>query len=156
MSQTPRREELREEWIDELNRLMAEELEAFLRYFQLRYRVRGDEAREVAKSIDEALRETLEHAGEIAARIRDLGATPRLKIGLDLDGGPIPLQEALSEALEFEQQALDAYRDFLPRVSGHKALADFIGRQVEVETEHVKQLTSLLDQAIEKGGAATS
>ena len=36
-------DKLKAEIVEELNRLMAEESEAFLRYFQLRYRLRGTE-----------------------------------------------------------------------------------------------------------------
>ena len=50
------------------------------------------------------------------------------------------LEAALTEALEVGQQALDAYTDLLPRVLDDPALADFIRRQVEVETEHVRTI----------------
>jgi hypothetical protein len=50
------------------------------------------------------------------------------------------LETALAEALDIEQQALDAYKDFLPRVAGDPVLEDFIRRQVTVETEHVEEI----------------
>ena len=91
------------------------------------------------------MEETLEHAQEIAGKIRSLGQTPKLEVKLSLTGGPIRLQEALAEALEFEQQALDAYKDFLPRVTGNTMLEDFIRKQISVETEHVQEITMLLE-----------
>src|SRR5438552_11900119 len=125
------------ELVDELNRLMAEEAEAFLRYFQLRYRLRGTDRLAADDFFKKAMDETLEHATEIAGKIRALGHTPRLEIKLSLGGGPIKLQEALAESLEFEQQALDAYKEFLPRVEGEPMLEDFIRKQISIETEHV-------------------
>jgi bacterioferritin (cytochrome b1) len=133
------------EIVDELNRLMAEEAEAFLRYFQLRYRLRGADLLIADDFIQKAMQETLEHAQEIAGKIRVLGHTPQLQIKLSLEGGPVKLQEALAEALEFEQQALDAYKEFLPRVEGDPTLEDFIRKQIAVESEHVQEITMLLE-----------
>lgn len=133
------------ELVEELNRLMAEEAEAFLRYFQLRYRLRGADRLVAENFLNQAMDETLEHAQEIAGKIRSLGHTPKLEINLSLGGGPINLQEALAEALEFEQQALDAYRDFLPRVSGDPTLEDFIRKQIAVESEHVQEISMFLE-----------
>lgn len=131
--------------VEELNRLMAEEAEAFLRYLQLRYRLRGTDLLTAESFFDKAMQETLEHAQEIAKKIRSLGQTPKLEINLSLGGGPITLQDALAEALEFEQQALDAYKEFLPQVEGDTMLEDFIRKQVATETEHVQEIAMLLE-----------
>ena len=126
--------------IDDLNRLMAEEAEACLRYFQMRFRLRGKDYAAAEQFLQEAIKETLEHATSIAQQIRSLGRIPTLRINLSLGGGPIRLETALAEALDVEQQALDAYKDFLPRVAGDPVLEDFICKQVEVETEHVQDI----------------
>ena len=126
--------------IDELNRLMAEEAEACLRYFQMRFRLRGKDYRAAEQFFEEAIKETMEHATSIGQQIRALGHVPTLHINLSLGGGPIRLETALAEALDVEQQALDAYKDFLPRVAGDPVLEDFIQRQVTVETEHVEEI----------------
>ena len=129
---------------EDLNRLMAEEAEAFLRYFQMRFRLHGRGRGAAAKFFEDALKETLEHADAIAQRISSLGHIPKLNIHLSLTGGPIPPAEALAEALDIEQQALDAYREFLPRVEGHPTLEGFIRKQIEVETEHVQELVDIV------------
>jgi bacterioferritin (cytochrome b1) len=85
--------------VDDLNRLMAEEAEACLRYFQMRFRLRGRGRTVAEKFFEEALRETLEHADAIAQRIRSLGHIPTLNIHLSLSGGPMRSEEALAEAL---------------------------------------------------------
>jgi bacterioferritin (cytochrome b1) len=126
--------------VDELNRLMAEEAEACLRYFQLRYRLRGIDRQAAEQFFENGVKETLEHAEAIATQIRALGHVPRLRIDLSLGGGPIRFQDALAEALDVEQQALGAYKDFLPRVVGHPVLEDFIRRQIDIETEHVQEI----------------
>lgn len=126
--------------VDELNRLMAEEAEACLRYFQMRFRLREKDYRAAEEFFEEAIKETMEHAASIGQQIRALGHIPTLQISLSLGGGPIRLETALAEALDVEQQALDAYKDFLPRVAGDRVLEDFIREQVEVETAHVQEI----------------
>jgi bacterioferritin (cytochrome b1) len=106
----------------------------------MRFRLRGKGRAIVEKFFEDALRETLEHADAIAQQIRSLGHIPTLRIQLSLSGGPMRPEEALAEALEVEQQALDAYQEFLPRVAGHPVLEDFIRKQIAVETEHVQNI----------------
>jgi bacterioferritin (cytochrome b1) len=136
----------RAEIVADLNRLMAEEAEACLRYFQMRFRLRGKDLAAAEQFLDEAVKETLEHAHAVAEQIRSLDHVPTLRINLSLGGEPIRLEAALAEALEVEQQALDAYKDMLPRVAGDPALEEFIRRQVDVETEHVQQIRDFVQR----------
>ena len=131
---------VRPDVIDNLNGLMAEEVEACLRYFQMRFRLRGKDYLTAAQFFEDAIKETLDHADSIAQQIRALGHIPTLRINLSLGDGPMRLETALAEALDVEQQALDAYKDFLPQVAGDPVLEEFIRRQVEVETEHVQEI----------------
>jgi|ERR1051325_6639712 bacterioferritin (cytochrome b1) len=133
------------EVVEDLHRLMAEELEAFLRYFQLRFRLRGTELLAAETFFEKAMEETLEHAQAIAKHIRVLGHTPHININLEIDGGPLRLKDALQEALTFEQQALDAYKEFLPRVTGNTALEDFVRQQIATESEHVQEIAILVE-----------
>lgn len=134
----------RRDVVEDLNRLMAEEAEACLRYFQIRFRLRGKDRRVAEQFFEEALKETLEHADAIAKQIRALGHIPTLRIDLALGGGPMRPAEALAEALDVEQQALDAYQDFLPRVVGDPELEGFIRKQIEIETEHVREIREVV------------
>lgn len=131
--------------IDDLNRVMAEEAEACLRYFQMRFRLREQDYVAAEQFFEEAIKETLEHATSLAQQIRSRGHIPQLRINLSLGGGPIRLQAALAEALDVEQQALDAYKDLLPRVTGEPTLEAFIRRQVEIETEHVQEIREFMN-----------
>ena len=135
----------RNDVVEELNRLMAEEAEACLRYFQMRFRVRGRNRQLAQRFFDEALKETMEHAEAIARQIEALGHVPTLRVQLSLAGEPLRAEEALADALEVEQQALDAYREFLPRVAGHPVLERFIRKQIDVETEHVQEIRDVVD-----------
>jgi bacterioferritin (cytochrome b1) len=126
--------------VEDLNRLMAEEADACLRYLQMRFRLRDKDYAVAERFFENAMKETLDHANSIAQQIRSLGHIPVLRVNLALGGGPMRLEAALAEALDVEQQALDAYREFLPRVAGDPVLEEFIRKQVEVETEHVQEI----------------
>jgi bacterioferritin (cytochrome b1) len=130
--------------IDDLHRLMAEELEAGLRYFQIRYRLTEADRLAAKDFFDKAQAETFEHADAIAQHLRAHGQTPRIRINLTVTGGPVTLAEALGEMLEVEKQALDAYQDLLPSVTGDKVLEDFLRQQIAVETEHVQEIQARL------------
>jgi len=43
-------------------------------------------------------------------------------------------------AADVEQQALDAYTEFLPRVAGDPVLEPFVRKQIEIEAEHVQSI----------------
>jgi bacterioferritin (cytochrome b1) len=119
---------------------MAEEMEVCLRYFQMRYRL-GERDRATAASLfDDAIDDTLQHAAAIAEHIRALGHVPVLRIDLTLGGGPTRLETAVGEALEVEQQALDAYEELLPHVSGEPGLEAFVREQIDVETRHLTEM----------------
>jgi bacterioferritin (cytochrome b1) len=126
--------------VEDLNRLMAEEAEACLRYFQMRFRLREKDYLAAERFFEDAIKETMDHANSIAQQIRSLGHIPTLRVNLSLGGGPIRLEAALAEALDVEQQALDAYKEFLPRVAGDPVLEEFIRKQVDIETEHVQEI----------------
>ena len=134
----------RRDIVQDLNRLMAEEAEACLRYFQMRFRLRGKDRRAAEKFFEDALKETLEHADAIAKQIHALGHIPTLNIHLSLGGGVMRPEEALAEALDVEQQALDAYKEFLTRVTGDPVLQHFIRKQIDIETEHVQEIRDVL------------
>jgi len=128
------------EIVEDLNRLMAEEAEACLRYFQMRFRVRGKGRHAAEALFEDALKETLEHADAIARQIHALVHVPTLRVHLTFGGRPMRAEEALAEALDVEQQALDAYKELLPRVIGDTALEAFVRRQIDIETEHVQEI----------------
>ena len=103
--------------VDDLNRLMAEEVEACLRYFQMRFRLRGKDhwPRSVLRGGDQGNARACGLDGQA-----DSGAGPHSDAAHQSFAGrraDAP-GEALAEALDVEQQALDAYNEFLPRVMG--------------------------------------
>lgn len=134
----------KDEVIQELNRLFAEEVEAALRYLHLSNAVRGLEYLVVEPVLKKGYRETIEHAEVIAHKIRALGAVPNLELNISLGPESLDGKQALELALTFEEAALEAYQDCLRRVDGDVPLEEFIRKQIVVESEHVAELKQLL------------
>ena len=106
--------------------------------------VRGLDRLLVERVLKEGFEETIQHAEVIAQKIRSLGHVPRLEISVACPAEPLSAREALRQALTFEEEALECYRDLLRRVEGDVPLEEFIRSQIAVESEHVAQLRELL------------
>ncbi len=137
-----------EENIERLNGLLAEELEASLRYFHLAMTVRGMDRLLVKDILMENMKETVEHAGMLAEKILQLGEAPKIEIKLELPAEKTTAQEALRTAVTVERAALEAYRELLEKVEkeGNVVLEEFARAQVALESEHVSELELLLEE----------
>ena len=132
------------EIVQELNHAFAEEVEAATRYLHLRSAVRGLDRVVVEHVLKDAFHETIEHAENIAQRIRSLGHVPKLEICVSCPNEPLSGREALRQALIFEEAALECYQDLLKKVEGDVPLEEFVRAQVALEYQHVAQLKELL------------
>ncbi len=140
----------REVALSRLNELLAEELEASIRYLHLGTLVQGIDRLVIQKVLQENHEETVEHAQQVSEKILQVGGTPKPKINLELTGEKCTGVEALQTALLFEQAALDAYKEFLEVVegSGDVVLEEFARQQVALESEHVSELRMLLGENV--------
>ena len=138
----------REDALSRLNELLAEELEASIRYLHLSTLVQGIDRLVIQKVLQENHEETIEHAQQVSEKIIQVGGIPQPKINLELTGSKCTGIEALQTALLLEQAALDAYKDFLEAVegSGDVILEEFARQQVAIESEHVSELQMLLGE----------
>ncbi len=143
---TPTSATRRDEILQSLNGLFAEEVEAAIRYLYLAATVKGIDRAVLRKTLMEGIDETLEHAQTIAEKIIQLGGKPKLKVRAELEDGLVSGRDAIRTALAFEQAALDAYRELLDKVEDDVALEEFVRAQIATESEHVSQLYMLLDE----------
>jgi len=135
----------RESVVESLNGLFAEEVEAALRYLHLSVTLKGLDRLVVRKTLLEGMQETIEHAQTIANKIVQLGGYPSLNIKVELPPEKTTGAEAIRTALAFEQAALDAYRELLDRLDEDNDITDFVRDQVSLESEHVAELSLLLE-----------
>ena len=134
------------ESIQNLNELFAEEIEAAIRYLHLAVTVKGLDRLLVQKVLLQHMQETLEHAQTIANKIVQLGAVPSLQLRVSLPAQKTTAAEAIRTAVAFEQAALDAYRELLDKVEGDVPLEEFVRAQVDLESQHVAELSLLLEE----------
>lgn len=139
----------KDEVVRRLNELFAEEVEAAIRYLHLAVTVTGLERLVVRKTLLENMQETLEHAQTLGERLLHLGAAPALDLRLSIPGERSRATDAIRTAKEFEQAALDAYRELLEQVAGSPGadvpLEEFLREQVALESQHVAELDLLLE-----------
>lgn len=132
--------------IEALNGLFAEEIEAAIRYLVLSVSVKGLDRLLVRQVLLENMQETLEHAQTIANKIVQHGSLPSVDLRLNLPPQKTSGAEAIRTALAFEQAALDAYRELLDRIEDDLPLEEFIRAQVDLESQHVAELSLLLEE----------
>ena len=137
----------REEILQRLNGLLAEEMEASIRYLHLAMAIEGSDKEKLAPMLKENYEETIEHAQLVGDKIVEMGGVPGPEIRLDLPAEKIDATDAIQIALAFEQAALDAYCELLELLegSGDSSLVEFARSQVELETQHVAELQQLLE-----------
>jgi bacterioferritin len=136
-----------EEALRTLRELFAEEVEAAIRYLHLAVTVKGLDRLVVQKTLLEGMRETLQHAQSVAEKILQAGGVPKLEIRIDIPGELSSGTDAVRTALEFEEAALDGYRDLLANVQGKNTmLEEFARAQIAIESRHVADLQLLLKE----------
>ena len=131
--------------IERLNEILAEEVEAAVRYLHLAMSVKGLDRLLVRDTLFEGMQETLQHAQMISERLSHMGTNPRIRINVDLESTKISGSEAIQNAVAVEEQALEAYRELLELVDDDIALEEFVRDQISLETQHVADLRLLLE-----------
>lgn len=135
----------REDVLQSLNEIYAEEVESAVRYLHLAITLKGLDRLSLRRELLEAMSETLEHAQVVGDKILELGAVPRLRLRLDLAGQLTSGQAALQEAIEFEGAASDAYRELAEKAAGDVSLEDFARAQIALEAAHLAKFRLLLE-----------
>ena len=137
----------KEDSLQRLNELFAEEVEAGIRYLVIACTLKGMDRLLVRDTMLENMSETLDHAQAIGAKMIQLGGTPSLDMKLNIPAEKVSATDAIRTALAFEQAALDAYREALDQLSEDDdvILGEFLRAQVALESEHVAELYTLLE-----------
>ena len=137
----------REDSLRRLNELFAEEVEAGIRYLLIACTLKGMDRLLVRDVMLDNMKETFEHAQALANKMLQLGGTPSLDLKLNVPEEKPSATDAIRTALAFEQAALDAYREALDQLGDDEdvVLEEFLRAQVAVESEHVAELYTLLE-----------
>lgn len=131
--------------VQTLNEIFAEEVEAAIRYLHLAVTIKGIDRLVVQKSLLDGVKETIDHARVVAEKVLEIGGVPSLDIRIELPGEMTTGTEAIRTAVEFEQGALDAYRDLMVHAQGDVPMEEFARAQVALESEHLARFRLLLE-----------
>jgi len=136
----------KDEVLQSLTELYAEEVEAALRYLHLSVTLADEDRSAHVEDLLEGVQETLEHARVIAGKVRELGGVPHLQVRIHLPGEIQTGQAALLQANEFETAARDAYSELAEQAEGDADLQEFAEAQVALENCHLQRFRELLGE----------
>ena len=128
-----------------LNKILEHELSGVVRYTHYSFMVFGHSRIPVCGWLREAANETLLHAIEAGEMVTFFGEHPSLGIGALLETDHHEVNEILKEALEFEIDGIEHYRDLLKLVEGTSVFVEEYARQkITVESLHVGEIDKML------------
>ena len=133
------------ETLQTLNEIFAEEVEAAIRYLHLAVTIKGIDRITLQQTLLEGMNETMEHAQVVAEKLLEMGGVPSLDIRIQLAGEMSTGAEAIRTAVEFEQGALEAYRDLMVDAAGDVPMEEFARAQVALESEHLARFRLFLE-----------
>jgi bacterioferritin len=143
------------EIIERLNRAYADEWLAYYQYWVGAKVVKGKMRPDVEKELEEHAKEELEHAGELAKLIIQIGGKPLLSpeevLGKTNCGYKAPenpnVKEVLKQNIDGERCAIKVYKElleFLGKEKDHISAHEVIDI-LEDEVEHEEDLENLLE-----------
>ena len=131
--------------IAHLNRILELELAGVVRYTHYSLMVFGYNRIPIVSWLRSQATESLDHANKAGELITHLGGHPSLKIGRLLETEMHNVGEILTESLEHEEVALEAYQTLLSDVEGHSVmLEEYAREQIYTEELHLGEVDKML------------
>lgn len=128
-----------------LNEIMEMEISAVVRYLHYALMIKGPNRIPVVKWFHDQAQEGYAHASLIGEKITALGGHPSLKVSNVPETKTHKVLDILKESLEFEEKALNKYKDLLKLVGDDVALEELVREQIRNETEHIEECMKMLD-----------
>ena len=134
-----------EKVISHLNHILELELAGVVRYTHYSLMVFGYNRIPIVSWLREQATDSLDHANKAGELITHLGGHPSLQIGKLLETEMHNIGEILTESLNHEQSALDAYQCLLAEVEGHSVmLEEYAREQIYIEELHLGEVDKML------------
>lgn len=134
----------RKKVIERLNKILESEISGVVRYLHYALMVTGPNRIPIVKWFHEQANEAFAHASIIGEKITAFGGHHSLKVQSVPETKNHNVLDLLKESLQFEQQALDMYKDVLPLCEDDIALEELIRDMVRKETEHIEDASKML------------
>lgn len=128
-----------------LNEIMEMEASGVIRYLHYALMIKGPNRIPIVKWFHEQANEGYQHASLIGEKITALGGHPTLKVAPVPETKTHKVLDILKESLDFEQAALNKYKELLKHVGDDVALDEMIRSMIRLETEHMEEVVKMLD-----------
>jgi bacterioferritin len=131
--------------LEVLNRILEIELAGVVRYAHYSLMVFGHARIPIVSWMRTQANEGLTHALQAGEHITSMGGHPSLRIGKLLETQRHDIDQILREALEHEQEGVDAYRKLLDLVRDRDVmLEEYARRMVHDEEVHISEIEKML------------
>ena len=128
-----------------LNKILEHELSGVVRYTHYSFMVFGHARIPICSWLRDEANETLRHATEAGEMITFYGEHPSLGIGPLLETKHHSITDILEEAMEFEIDGIQLYRDLLNVVDGKSVyLEEYARQKISEEAMHVGEIDKML------------
>ncbi len=131
--------------IELLNEIIEMEVSGVVRYLHYALMIKGPNRIPIVKWFHEQANEGYQHASTIGEKLTSLGGHPSLKVAPVPETKTHKVLDILKESLEFEEKALEKYKEVLKHVGDNVALEEMIREMVRMETEHCEEVRKMLD-----------
>ncbi len=131
--------------LDVLNRILEIELAGVVRYAHYSLMVFGHARIPIVSWMRTQASEGLTHALQAGEHITSMGGHPSLRIGKLLETQRHDIDQILREAMEHEQEGVEAYRKLLELVRDRDImLEEYARRMVHDEEIHISEIEKML------------
>lgn len=131
--------------IEQLNKILETEISGVVRYLHYALMITGPNRIPIVKWFHEQANEAFAHASTIGEKITALGGHPSLKVSSVPETKTHKVLDILKESLQFEEKAIEMYRELLEMVEDDDiALEELVREMIRTETEHIEEVHKML------------
>lgn len=130
--------------IKKLNELMNFELLGVMKYTHYSFSVFGQRRLAVIGFLHEQANESLMHATKIGEKITALGGKPVVETNTRISKSFKTIEDILSDSLDHEREALEAYKRLLKDVEDDVVMDGFVRDFVVEESSHQEEVEKML------------
>lgn len=138
----------KEKIVELLNEIIEMEVSGVIRYLHYALMIKGPNRIPIVKWFHEQANEGYQHASIIGEKITALGGHPSLKVTPVPETKTHKVLDILKESLDFEEKALNKYKECLKFVEDDVALEELMRGMIRLETEHIEEVVKMLDTNI--------
>jgi bacterioferritin len=127
-----------------LNKIFQSEMSGIARYLHYSFMIMGHNRIPIQKWFRDQAQEAMDHAVIIGEKITALGGHPPLVLAKVEESDNHNVDIILKESLQFEEEALELYKELVKLAGDDIALEELAREFVRNETEHTEEVRKML------------